>query len=430
MTSRKKKDIILGAGLAGLSAGFHLKDDYALYEKEASPGGMARSIKKDGYTFDLDGHLLHFRRDYVFKLLNGLLGGNLAPHKRSSWIYSKGSFTRYPFQANFYGLPKPIVKDCLLGLIKARRESVSPNGNFENWIKKTFGEGIADHFMLPYNRKFWTIEPKDITCDWLDGFVPVPSLEDAVQGAITDNNKSYGYNSKFWYPVKGGISEIVKGFLKKVGSVHTNKEAVRIGQHKKNVLFSDGKVLDFNNLISTMPLPELVKILKKVPNEIKDAADKLKFISVLVLNIGVNREDVTDRHWVYYPEKELDFYRIGFPTNFSMDVAPPKKTSMYVEISYRDRKIDIDKAISRTVKHLKALGMIREEGEIDLCLPVDIKYGYVIYDKFRNDAVKTIKDYLAGFNIHPIGRYGGWKYMSMEDVILEGKEIAECLRIS
>ncbi|MBU1853282.1 MAG: FAD-dependent oxidoreductase [Candidatus Omnitrophica bacterium] len=158
MSSTQKKDkiVILGAGLAGLSTAYHLKRGYALFEKDAEPGGMARSINQDGYIFDYDGHLLYFKDEYTFSLVRQLLGENLAPHKRNSWIYSKGSFTRYPFQANFYGLPKGVVRDCLLGLIKARgsffstnlsnREGGSgegSNGNFENWIRRTFGNGIA-----------------------------------------------------------------------------------------------------------------------------------------------------------------------------------------------------------------------------------------------------------------------------------------------
>ena len=122
-----RQTLIIGAGLAGLSAAYHLKTSYALFEKDSEIGGMARSAQKDGYIFDYDGHLLHFRNEYAFNLVSELLNGNMAPHKRNSWIYSKGAFTRYPFQANFYGLPKSVVKDCLMGLIKARIPFTQPS---------------------------------------------------------------------------------------------------------------------------------------------------------------------------------------------------------------------------------------------------------------------------------------------------------------
>ncbi|HDP16311.1 MAG TPA: protoporphyrinogen oxidase [Candidatus Omnitrophica bacterium] len=427
--NKKDEIIILGAGLAGLSAAYHLKKGYSLYEKEPEPGGMARSMRQDGYTFDYDGHLLHFRNEYTFSLINELVNGNLAPHKRSSWIYSKGNYTRYPFQANFYGLPKDVVKDCLLGIIRARTGLLNRksdlNGNFENWTRKVFGNGIAEHFMLPYNRKFWTVEPADLTCNWLDGFVPVPTLEDAVTGAITTNTKPYGYNSRFWYPVKGGISEIVEGFLQKINSVHLNKKVVTIDQHRKEVIFEDGTIRKFKKMVTTIPMPDLSNVLINLPSQVKKAFSELRYTSIFVVNFGIKKDDATDKHWIYYPEEEIVFYRMGFATNFSMDVAPSGRTSVYTEISYSDNKsIDKRKAIDDTVKALKDLRIIASDDDIEICFPVDIKYGYAIYDSNRDRAVHVIKNYMKHFGIYSIGRYGSWRYMSMEDVILEGRKTA------
>ena len=424
-----RQTLIIGAGLAGLSAAYHLKTSYALFEKDSEIGGMARSAQKDGYIFDYDGHLLHFRNEYAFNLVSELLNGNMAPHKRNSWIYSKGAFTRYPFQANFYGLPKSVVKDCLMDLIKARIPSVPPlnsNGNFENWIMKTFGEGIANHFMLPYNRKFWTIEPREMTCEWLDGFVPVPNLEDTVTGAISDNTKPYGYNSRFWYPVKGGISELVRGFSERVRNIYVNKRAVTIDQYRREIIFEDSTIKKFKNLITTIPLPELSRLLVDMPPDVRHAFSMLRWTSIFVLNLGIKSDNLSERHWVYYPEEDLIFYRVGFPTSFSMDVAPSQRVSIYAEIAYSDtKKIDKEKAMPKAIDDLKRCGIISEESDIEVCLPIDIKYGYALYDSNRKHAVQLIKDYLERFGIYSIGRYGSWKYMSMEDVILEGKALAE-----
>jgi len=427
--------VILGAGLTGLSTAYHLRKGYALYEKEDEPGGMARSISKDGYTFDYDGHLLHFRNEYVFKLVSELLDENLAPHKRDSWIYSKGNFTRYPFQANFYGLPKSIVKDCLVDLVRAKFDSlcgnVNLNGDFENWIRETFGNGIAEHFMLPYNRKFWTIEPRELTCEWLDRFVPVPTFEDTVSGAISDNAKPYGYNSRFWYPVRGGISELANGFLERIKDAHFNKKAVTIDQNRHEIVFEDGTIRRFKTLVTTIPLSELSRLLVNLPHKVKEAFSMLRFTSILVVNLGIKRDDISEKHWIYYPEKDLVFYRVGFPTNFSMDIAPSKRTSLYVEISYsQDKKIDKVNMVAAAIRDLKKISIISDRDEIEVSLPIDIKYGYAIYDANRFHAVKLIKDYLRPFNIHTIGRYGSWRYMSMEDVILEGRDMAECLLAS
>ena len=435
---KKEEIVILGGGLAGLSAAYHLKSGYALFEKEPDLGGMARSLNKDGYIFDYDGHLLHFRNEYTFNLVSELLNGNLAPHKRNSWIYSKNIFTRYPFQANFYGLPKQVVKDCLVGLIKAKIPLILPsplkgergesegNGNFENWIMKTFGKGVADHFMLPYNRKFWTVEPKELTCEWLDGFVPVPDIEDTVTGAISDNTKPYGYNSRFWYPVKGGISELAKEFSGRIRNAHVNKKAVTIDQHRREVVFEDAAIKKFRNLVTTIPLPELSRLLVDMPADVKQAYSMLRWTSIFVLNLGIKSDVLSERHWVYYPEDDFIFYRTGFPTSFSTDVAPEHRVSIYVEIAYSDAKrIERNEVVSRAISDLKKCGVIADESDVEICLPMDIKYGYALYDSNRKRAVKVIKDYLEKFGIYTIGRYGSWRYMSMEDVILEGKQIAD-----
>jgi len=430
---KNEETIILGAGLAGLSAAYHLKSGYGLFEKDNEIGGMARSIYKDGYIFDYDGHLLHFKNKYAFNLVSELLNGNMAPHKRNSWVYSKGIFTRYPFQANFYGLPNSVVKDCLMGLIKARFLSASPsnlNGNFEKWIIKTFGQGIADHFMLPYNRKFWTIEPKELTCEWLSGFVPIPNLEDTVTGAISDNTKPYGYNSRFWYPVKGGISELVKGFSDRIKNVHVNKRAVAIDQHRKEIVFEDATIKKFKNMIVTIPLPELSNLLVDMPSNVMHAFSMLRWTSIFVLNIGIKSDNLTEKHWVYYPEESMIFYRVGFPTSFSTDVAPSNRTSIYAEISYSGAKgIDKKEATFKAMKDLKRCGIVSDESSVEICMPMDIKYGYALYDSNRKHAVGVIKDYLKKFDIYTIGRYGSWEYMSMEDVILEGKHLAEGLKV-
>src|SRR4030042_5019858 len=178
----KKRILILGAGLAGLSTAWHLQKkgrDCQLFEKESEPGGLCRSKKVNGFTFDYDGHLLHFRHRYSFNLVNKLLRSNLSAHQRNAWIYAFDSYVPYPFQAKLYGLPPAVVKECLIGFIhtlKNGRPEKKKDLNFFTWINQTFGKGIARHFMVPYNTKFWTMPPQELTCEWLDGFFLVPSL--------------------------------------------------------------------------------------------------------------------------------------------------------------------------------------------------------------------------------------------------------------
>ena len=427
----KQRIVILGAGLAGLSAAYHLGElglDYQIFEKEFSSGGLCRSRHRGEFTFDYTGHLIYFKKQYTFELIKRLLNNNLTLHQRSSWIFSKSTYTRYPFQANTHGLPPEIIKECLLGLVEARRAN-SLEGkdavNFEDWICKTFGKGIARHFMLPYNRKFWTAEPCKLTCEWFDGYIPVPTLEDTFTGALSDFTKPFGYNHKFWYPLQGGIEELPRAFQREIKEIKTAKEAVSIDINKKTVEFKDGEVVAFDRLISTLPLIEMAGLIGNIPSDITEAAAKLRHTSIFNLNLGVNRGDISDKHWIYFPAEEFVFYRVGFPHNFSEDLAPQGKSSIYVEAAYsKDKPIDKEKITEQIIEGLIKAEILSGEDEIITRDKNDIKYGYIIYDNNHRLATETISGFLGQHQIYPLGRYGSWRYMSMEDVILAGRQIA------
>ncbi|MFA5144815.1 MAG: FAD-dependent oxidoreductase [Candidatus Omnitrophota bacterium] len=430
----KKRVIILGAGLAGLSAAWHLRKkgcDCRVFEKESQVGGLCRSKQINGFTFDCDGHLLHFKSPYAFKLVKALLGDNLAEHQRNAWVYSQGRFTRYPFQANLYGLPPAVVKECLLGFIRASRGSHCKDKkdvNFLRWMQQTFGRGIARHFMVPYNNKFWTVPSEELTCEWLDGFIPVPLLEQVIQGARKESRGQFGYNARFWYPKRGGINQVPLALAQEARHIYTNCPVTEIDLAKKEIKIGPKTKERFDFLISTIPLPEIPNIINTLPNNVTHFFGKLRWNSIFNLNLGLEKNDGLRRHWVYYPEEKICFFRIGFPHNFSSSVAPEGKGSMYIEVSYsQNKRVDKNNIAARVRKDLARAGMLTGFGRICAEDVNDIKYGYPIYDINYHEARARILKFLARNNIYACGRYGSWRYMSMEDVILQGKETARLL---
>lgn len=420
--------MILGAGLSGLSAAYFLENDYQIFEKEANPGGLCRSRQINGYTFDYDGHLLHFRNQEALDLVRGLLGDNLQPIKRNSWISSFGCYTRYPFQANLFGLPKNIVRECVLGFINARLNGNINNrnqANFRQWILHTFGPGIARHFMLPYNNKFWKTPAHKLSCEWLDGYVPVPSLKELLNGTISESKKRFGYNTQFWYPKQGGIENLIFALQRHIkNNIHTLHQATEIDLKQGTVTFQNRRKVRFAKLISTIPLPEILKLIRPLPANVKAALNKLKYTSIFCLNLGVARESISDKHWIYFPEKKFVFFRVGFPTSFSSSVAPAGKTSLYVETAYSpERPINRKSLVKRILKDLNKTQILSSGDTLEVCDPLDIKYGYIIYDKNYTESTEIIHRYLNRHQIYSIGRYGRWKYMSMEEAILDGKGI-------
>ncbi|MCM8779667.1 MAG: FAD-dependent oxidoreductase [Candidatus Omnitrophica bacterium] len=428
----KKRVIVLGAGLAGLSAAWHLKKrgiEPQVFEKEKEVGGLCSSRRINGFIFDQCGHLLHFKHNYTFNLVKQLLGPNLVEHQRSAWVYYLGKYSRYPFQANFHNLEPMVAKECLMGFINAQhkgRFKKREELNFLEWINRTFGPGIARHFMVPYNTKFWTVHPRKLTCDWFDGFIPVPSLSQVIEGAVSQGHHQYGYNARFWYPKQNGIAILSNALKEQIKNVETNCPVCQIDQEKKEIKLASGQKEKYDYLISTLPLPEVPKIIKGMPKNTLTLFKKLRWNSIFNLNLGLAATEHSGRHWVYFPEKEFSFFRVGFFHNFYQ---PPKKmSSLYAEVSYsRDKPLDKHKIVRRIKDDLKRAGIIPSGGKIIAQEINDIEYGYPIYDANYKQTRELILKYLSLNNIISCGRYGSWRYFSMEDAMLDGKQAADIL---
>jgi UDP-galactopyranose mutase len=419
--------IILGAGLAGLSAAHH--GGGKVCEKSDVPAGMCISPHINGYTFDLGIHVLHTRNEYVLKLLQQHLGLAFNQQRRSAWTYSYDTLTRYPFQANTFGLPVPVVKECLLSFIDAWRKKKERDSqdfdNYEDWVKATFGTGIADHFMIPYSQKFWTVPPSEMTTDWMDVRIPVPKLEEVIEGALASQEKGFGPNAVFRYPSKRGIAAIPEAFVENGIQVNLNMEAVRIDLGERQVRFSDGTVYKYDVLISTIPIPELVTLVD-APQEIISAVEHLQYNSIMCVNLGIDRNKITDSHWIYYPEKKFSFFRISFLMNFASSMAPVGKSSISAEVAYSgDRPIDKDNITDIVIKDLIEAKVLRKDDRIELVDLRDIEYAYVIYDHNRSKNVSKIKSFFKEHAVILAGRYGSWEYQWMDDAILDGKRAAE-----
>src|SRR5215217_1374651 len=184
--------VVIGAGPTGLSAAYHLGRNSILLEQADRVGGWCRSIEDNGFTFDMAGHIMFSNDPYVHELYQLLLGDNVHWQDREAWIYSKGVYTRYPFQGALYGLPPDVIKEC---------------------IYQVWGAGIAKHFAMPYNRKLWAVPLSEMETSWLGGRVPLPDLEEMIEGALSPVPKPMGPNARFGYPLHGGFQALMDGFL-------------------------------------------------------------------------------------------------------------------------------------------------------------------------------------------------------------------------
>lgn len=428
--------VIVGAGLAGLSTAWHLQDrPYRIFEKEREAGGLCRSYQVKGFTFDMTGHLLHFRQAAIKALIEGLLAGRLERHQRRSFIYSHRTFTEYPFQVNTYGLPPEVIRDCLLGFMATLTKPAAQGRalSFKEWILENLGEGIARHFMVPFNEKLWQVPLDELTSDWVSWLIPKPELKDVVNGALGIKDKAFGYNPTFLYPVQGGIEALPKALLAAVQEPAYGAELVEVDSGRRRATFRIGangtQTLDYDRLVSTIPVPELVRRCPDFPEALRRAAEGLRCVSVYSVNLGVARPRVTDMHWIYFPEPDYPFYRAGFPMNFSPSLGPDGCSSLYVEISHQPSEQVAEPDILRRVRAgLERAGIFTPQEDIVAADVRDIRYAYVLFDRHRAQALPAILAALEARGIHSIGRYGRWEHTSMEDAIGQGKALGERLR--
>jgi len=420
----------MGGGLSGLSCAYHLKKPSLVIEKDKEIGGTAKSVLLDGYTFDFTGHLLHLHHAYTKRLIQQLLKGNLVRRQRKAWIYSHKTYSRYPFQINTFGLPKNVIQDCVKGFLKAehvwkdkrKRHTKLP---FKTWCQRTFGEGIYKHFMKPYNEKLWRISLDQMTAEWCGQFVPQPNKKDVLAGSQKPLRKKFGYNTTFLYPRRGGIQSLAIALSKGL-HVQTDTSLKKLDWKDQRVFLSNGKVIPFTDFVSCIPLVELLKKMAPLPKDIEDLLKGLRWISVLNINIGVRRPNISDKSWIYFPEDDFTFYRVGFPMNFTPAAVPKGCSSMYVEVSNRpNEEPDFNSTFRRVRDDLIKCKILQENDSIQVVNYIPIRYAYVIYDSHRQYALPIIFSFLKKHNIHSIGRYGAWKYSFMEEAILDGKRTAE-----
>jgi protoporphyrinogen oxidase len=433
--------LIVGAGLTGLSCAYHLGGDYLLVERENEPGGMVRTRERHpGFLCDHTGHWLHLRSDQMKGLVQRLLPGELVEHERKAVIHLGGILTHYPFQANTYGLPRELVLECLLGLLKARHPEdfnlqppTEAPRNFREWLVRHFGEGIAKHFMVPYNEKLLGVRLEELLPEYAERFIPQPSIEDVIKGALGFSRESLGYNAKFVYPRKGGIGALPRAFAEalKVPPVY-NVSVTIVSPQQRTATLSDGRQVSYQRLINTAPLPQFLALLADVPEEIRNAAQRLRASTVHYFDMGVRGpgDIASHHHWIYFPEPEYVFYRTGSYSAVHPGTAPPGCRSYYIEMSggAADLLKEPERLKRRVVHDLQRARILSERDEILFMELCEIPFAYVIFDQNYERCRQIILDYLAGQGILSRGRWGGWGYGGMEDALLDGKAAAEELQ--
>ena len=417
----RTQHLIVGAGITGLAfADWLAADDYLVIEAQIEAGGYCRTVRQDGFVWDYSGHFFHFRDPEVERYLVARMGDQAVRvvDKRAR-VHVEGSLVDFPFQKNIHQLPREAFIDCLVDLY-FKDEAFPPErpaGSFREMLYQKFGRGIAERMLVPYNEKLYACDLAELDVDAMGRFFPYADVPDIIRNFRGGRDQSY--NATFTYP-QGGAYQYVLALMAGVdpGRLSLGERVLAIDPVAR-VARTTRREIGFEHLLSTVPFPQLLDMCG-VPY---DAAD-YSWNKVLVFNLGFDRKGLEDTHWIYFPEREVAFYRVGFYDNiFGTD-----RMSLYVEVGYRaDAALDaaaIEAMRARVLADLAATGVVDDHVLLSShSVVLDPAYVHITAASRRDVAAKRRQ--LAHRGIHSAGRYGAWTYCSIEDNILEARALAD-----
>lgn len=403
------ENLIIGAGLSGLACAYYLGDNYLILEKDSTPGGYCRTIPNDKYVWDYAGHFYHFRTEEYKKLFLSMVDEDqIIRQKKNTKIFYKDRLIDYPFQTNIHELEKDEFIECLYDLYF--REKKEDYDNFLDMLYGKFGRAITEKFLKPYNEKLYATDLKKLDKDAMGRFFPYADFKQVMESI--GNKAKETYNDEFMY-LKKGTGYFIDRLYEKLDAdkVRFNSGVASIDLNEKVVVMLNGERYKYKNLINTIPFNEFLRLAGR-----NDLAQELSYNKVLVLNLGFDKPSpkYTDEHWVYFQDKNLNFYRIGFYNNILMQ----RDLSVYVEIGFsKDAGVEIDKEMQKALEGMKEVGIIDDTMQLVDKSILMMNPAYVHISTEEMQKIDLARDEFENQNVYMLGRYGRWTYNSMEDCI-------------
>ncbi len=431
--------VIVGAGPTGLGAAWRLHElgynNWTLIDAADYAGGLATSVvDEQGFTWDLGGHVLFSHYKYFDQLMDQALGDDWLEHIREAWVWMRERWVPYPFQNNIWRLPESDLIPCLDGLLEVyRAANTDKPDTFREWLLQSFGQGLCDTFMFPYNYKVWAYRPEKMNVEWMGERVAEVDLSRVIRNLVKkQDDVSWGPNATFRFPLHGGTGAIWRSISDQLpaGGVKYGAAVKRIDPDKKKITLEDGESLEYDKLISTIPLDQLLLLLADKPH-LSRRASEFVYSSTHVVGIGLDGEvpdELATKCWIYFPESNSPFYRVTVFSNYSPNnvARPGKQWSLMCEISESpDKPVNTETIVNETVSGLLACRLINKEHVIVSRWHKRLEYGYPTPWYGRDAVLSDINMQLTAMNIYSRGRFGAWKYevSNQDHSVMQGVEI-------
>lgn len=423
----RKPVVIIGAGLAGLSAAWKLKDGFELFEAEDEVGGVARTISHSGFRYDLGPHVLYFKDQGIREWVERILEGRWDSQRRRARVRIENETVDYPIQEGFMASPK--LKALFLEDMLESDGKVDGDSTFTKIANAKFGKAMAESFFIPYNSKLFSHPLDEMDSRTANTFLPSFPKEDLHHLSHVAIKRRW-LNAKFYYPSKVGIGTLPHSIVNNLGKdIRLSTRIAAINSKEKWVETEKKERVFYSGLITTIPLPEFLSLCVDSPESVRDLRHSLKSSGMILVHFALSNSISDDSHWTYYPSPDLAFHRTSIPANYSKDMAPSNKCGIVTEVAFKSDIIpDFSAILEKTKKDILKIGVIGSFAELFSHDSKILRYAYVFPTKHSEDAKKTIHAHFGKYGIEFAGRYSRWEYGNMESAIVQGFEAATRIR--
>jgi protoporphyrinogen oxidase len=425
------KVVVVGSGMAGFGAAHRLRSEGVrpvIYERSSYFGGHTASFRdSSGFLFDLGPHISFTKDPRIQELLAGFVDQEFDALQVKLDNIWRGLRLTHPVQLHLNGLPKELIVEILEDFIKVHDKPEPPIANYEDWLIASYGRRFAELFPMQYTRKYHLTNASNMCTEWLGPRMYRPSLQEMLRGALAPWSPEVHYITHFRYPKQGGFLSYLKP-LPDIADIRLQHEVTAVDPKAKVLRFSNGVAAAYDALVSSIPLPLLVPMIAGVPPDVVQAAQQLACSTCVLVNVGVDRADLSEGQITYCYDEDICFTRLSFPHMLSVTNAPSGCGSIQAEVyfsdKYRPLRQSTESIIDQVIADLRRCNVLKETDRIMFRGALVVQFANVIFDLDRSKALKTVHGYLDDIGVHYCGRYGDWGYMWTDESFISGERAA------